>query len=125
MCNSTVLYDMAESIIRSQERRRGEMQSCIKAENSFGKNCNQCIFGGTKLQANCHLLPNNARAGNFIKKSVGIHKTEQIRVIQSNITDYLKIPQKCLEFSILAFSANFCPIEIDLSGSVFKDNFYF
>ena len=91
MCNSTVLYDMAESIIRSQERRRGEMQSCIKAENSFGKNCNQCIFGGTKLQANCHLLPNNARAGNFIKKSVGIHKTEQIRVIQSQLSD-----QKCL-----------------------------
>ena len=91
MCNSTVLYDMAESIIRSQERRRGEMQSCIKAENSFGKNCNQCIFGGTKLQANCHLLPNNARAGNFIKKSVGIHKTEQIRVIQSQVSH-----QKCL-----------------------------
>ena len=116
MCNSTVLYDMAESIIRSQERR-GEMQSCIKAENSFGKNCNQCIFGGTKLQANCHLLPNNARAGNFIKKSVGIHKTEQIRVIQSQISDWLKIPQKCLEFSILAFSANFCPIETAMSGN--------
>lgn len=38
------------------------------AENSFGKNCNQCIFGGT-LQANCHLVPNNARA-NFIKNLV-------------------------------------------------------
>ena len=90
------------------------MQSCIKAENSFGKNCNQCIFGGTKLQANCHLLPNNARAGNFIKKSVGIHKTEQIRVIQSQISD-----QKCLIwiFAFWHFSQIFGPIKTDLSGN--------